>query len=47
MVSFPIFSSGYLIVCSGDIFPASRVVVAILRNEVIASLSKGHSCLAG
>jgi len=47
MVSFPIFSSGYLIVCSGDIFPAPRVVVAILRDEAMASLSKGHSYLAG
>ena len=28
-------------------FPAPRVVVAILRHEAIASLSKAHSCLAG
>jgi len=28
MVSFPIFSSGYLVVCSGDVLPAPRAVVA-------------------
>jgi len=47
MVSFPIFSSRYLVVCSGDVLPAPRAVVAILRDEAMASLSKAHSCLAG
>jgi len=41
------FSSGYLVVCSGDVLPAPRVVVAILRDEAMALLSKTHSCLGG
>ena len=37
MVSFPIFSSRYLVVCSGNILPASRVVVAIPWIRVLLS----------
>jgi hypothetical protein len=35
------------LVCSSDVLPAPRVVVAILRDEAMASLSKAHSCPAG
>ena len=43
MVSFPILSSGYLVVCSGDVLPAPRVAVAIrwmglLLNRVLCGL---------
>ena len=40
MVSFPFFSSRYLVVCSGDVLLAPRVVVVILRDVALTSLSK-------
>jgi len=37
---FPYFSAPGLVVCIGDVLPAPRVVLAILRDEAVATLSK-------
>ena len=37
---FPYFSAPGLIVCIDNVLPAPRVVIAILRDEAVATLSK-------
>ena len=37
---FPYFSGPGLVVCIGDVLPAPKVVIAILRDEAVATLSK-------
>ena len=37
---FPYFSAPGLVVCIGNVLPAPRVVIAILRDEAMATLSE-------
>jgi len=37
---FPYFSAPGLVVCIGDVLPPPRVVIAILRDEAVATLRK-------